>query len=374
MASSSQRLELLGGHLATSRFQHQAVAASAAAAAAAGTLPEWREAQDRKEQRRKMLETEVKELTAANSAPFKRLRRLSGEAAPNRSQDLEAVPSGPPGPALAAPAPAATADKLCFSPNGDLLESPGQADLVITRPQLKAAAEKWGAGQPNGQTFTDWSSMRWNAEEATLYARCELHAGCRGRFRFSLTPGEAGKVAFKPHSIEHPHAAVPAVAREAEHPVLRCDMRMAREFAATPNTSGQRKRPLEIQMSVMEATGRCLPGRAAQKIARNRVPVRPPDFGIEDMTQWCEGRHVQLGEGFTPPLNPDKFSVLWYEVRGDYGAMALAFFPLLDLLLRTYIDDASSRGEAIQSFMAQCDYTGEIFWHGYKLGIIGFPI
>ena len=70
----------------------------------------------------------------------------------------------------------------------------------------------------------------------------------------------------------------------------------------------------------------------------------------------------------------DKLSVLWHETRGDYVAMALAHFQLLELLLKTYMDSATSRAEAIKSFVAQCDYTGEIVWQGYKLGIIGFPI
>ena len=109
-------------------------------------------------------------------------------------------------------------------------------------------------------------------------------------------------------------------------------------------------------------------GRAVQRLCEKTVAKRqrPLDFCIDQFTDWCDARKVELGENFRMPSEPDRLSVVWYEVRGEYVAVVLVNFKFIDTFLETWKES----GKTLDGFVTQCDYTYTVIWDGYRLGLI----
>ena len=76
------------------------------------------------------------------------------------------------------------------------------------------------------------------------YGGCGSHQGCQARFRFSVTDGQLGTVAFKPHDgPDQPHSQLDAIARScAKSPTTKTDLRKVKSLAL----ADPKKSPLAI--------------------------------------------------------------------------------------------------------------------------------
>ena len=238
----------------------------------------------------------------------------------------------------------------------------------ITTEALKDDTRAWGSLQEPQEFPEKFTSKRLLKSCVVLYSQCQEHHGCFAKYRTKVSLGTCGEVAFKPHSAESMHAFAPALVHSMGNAVTKVGRREILKRAKEVKASGRRKLPLDIQGELIGTPHEFSAGRAVQRLcwkAVTKLP-RPPDFSIDEFTAWCEKRKVELGEHFRMPREPDRLWVVWYEIRGEYVAVALVNFKFIDTFLETWKES----GMTLDGFVTQCDYTHTVIWRGYKLGLI----